>query len=59
MIILPYLRAAQWHETITPSTSFGGISFGNFVFWDYGVILEREINCNADLYLYGEDSLQC
>jgi hypothetical protein len=32
-------------------------SFGNFVFWDYGVTLELGIDGKADLYLRGEDGL--
>jgi hypothetical protein len=34
--------------------AFGCISFGNFVFWDYGVVPELDIDVKVDLYLIGE-----
>jgi hypothetical protein len=41
----------------THNVSIATSSFGNFVFWDYGVIPELHITGDADLYLHGEDSL--
>ncbi len=38
---------------------FGCISFGNFVFWDYGVLPELGIHGKVDLYLRGEEGLKC
>jgi hypothetical protein len=32
-------------------------SFGNCVFWDYGLIPEFDINGGVDLYLCGNDGL--